>query len=184
MTIEIATIEDAGTIAEIYAPIVRSTGISFEDIPPTAEEMAARINQTLKTHPWLVLKNNGLVIAYAYATEHRARAAYRWSCETSVYVGEAARRTGAASQLYMRLFETLRELGYANALAGITLPNDPSVGFHEHIGFKPIGVYENIGFKNGEWRDVGWWTYRLQDLGSNPSDPRPFSAHIAASQTG
>ena len=180
MTIRVATANDAETIAEIYAPIVRDTGISFEDVPPTTEEMAGRIHSTLQTHPWLVYEKNGDVIGYAYATSHRSRAAYRWSCETSVYVGEAARRTGAAKKLYLKLFETLTHLGYANALAGITLPNIPSVGFHEHMGFEPIGIYKKVGFKNGEWRDVGWWNYPLQDMSDTPSDPLPFgeNAHL------
>ena len=175
--IRIAAAEDASSIAAIYAPFVSDTGISFENVPPTVEEMAERIERTLESHPWLVLEKHGEVIAYAYATAHRSRAAYRWSCETSVYVGEAARRTGAARRLYTALFETLRVLGYANALAGITLPNEPSVRFHETVGFEPIGVFKNVGFKNGVWRDVGWWSLPLQILGNSPADPLPFAAH-------
>ena len=179
--IRTATAKDAGDIAAIYAPIVSNTDISFEDVPPTEDEMAARIARTLQTHPWLVFEKDEAVIGYAYAAAHRTRAAYKWSCETSVYVGETARRTGAARQLYTALFECLRTLGYANALAGITLPNDPSVGFHEAMGFQPIGVYKNVGFKGGEWRDVGWWSLPLQALGASPADPLPFGAHQGTS---
>ena len=172
---QIATTADAEAIASIYAPFVTDSAISFEDTAPTTEEMAQRIERTLQTHPWLVFKKEDEVLGYAYATPHRSRAAYRWSCETSVYVGEAARRAGVAKKLYLKLFETLKSLGYANALAGITLPNKPSIGFHEHIGFQLIGIYKNIGFKNGEWRDVGWWDCPLQQLSNEPNDPLPFA---------
>ena len=175
MSIRVATPADAADVQAIYAPIVKSSGISFEDTAPSVSDMARRIESTLQTHPWLVMEQGGDVIAYAYASAHRQRSAYRWSCEVSVYVGEAARRTGAASRLYAKLFDTLRALGFANALAGITLPNDPSVGFHEHMGFRPIGIYPKIGFKNGAWRDVGWWNLELQALGADPSGPLYFS---------
>ena len=175
MSLQIATTADAEAIAAIYAPIVRETEISFEAAAPTPEEMAIRIARNLQTHPWLVFKKDDEVLGYAYATPHRSREAYRWSCETSVYIGEAARRTGIAKQLYLKLFETLKSLGYANALAGITLPNAPSVGFHEHIGFQLIGIYKNVGFKNGKWRDVGWWNCPLQKLSNDPGDPLPFA---------
>ena len=175
--IRVAAASDAREIAEIYAPIVTDTGISFEDEPPTTEEMAERISRTLKDFPWLVFEKDSAVIGYAYAAAHRSRAAYRWSCETSVYVSAAARRTGAARRLYIALLESLRGLGYANALAGITLPNEPSVGFHEAMGFEPIGIHKNIGFKSGAWRDVGWWNLPLQTLSHSPRSPLPFLEH-------
>ena len=180
MTIRIASAEDAADITAIYAPIVRETGISFEDDPPTVEEMAERISNVLETHPWLVLEIDGVVVAYAYATSHRSRGAYRWSCEVSVYVGEEARRLGAARRLYQHLFKTLAELGFANALAGITLPNEASIGFHEHMGFELIGIYPNVGFKNGAWRSVGWWNLPLQEMRPAPANPLPFSKNQQA----
>ena len=175
MTVRIATQEDSAAISAIYAPIVEGSGISFEEVAPPPDELADRITRTLSTHPWLVFEKDGDVTAYAYATPHRSRAAYRWSCETSVYVSAAARRTGAARTLYLKLFETLRALGYANALAGITLPNDPSRHFHEAMGFELIGIYPKVGFKSGAWRDVGWWNLSLQQMSDTPSNPLPFS---------
>lgn len=174
MNIRIANPSDGSDIAKIYAPIVKDTFISFEDIPPTSDEMSTRVEETLKTHPWLVVEENGHVIAYAYASPHRSRAAYKWSCDVSVYVSENARRTGTARTLYQHLFSTLIRQGYANAFAGIALPNKASVGFHERSGFKTIGVYPNVGFKNGSWRDVGWWSRPLQTLNDSPSQPLPF----------
>lgn len=174
MIVRIATANDGEDVAKIYAPIVKDTFISFEDVPPTADEMASRIETTLRTHPWIVIEENGAVVAYAYATPHRSRAAYRWSCNVSVYVGETVRRSGAARMLYQHLFSTLVRQGYANAFAGIALPNDASVGFHEHMGFKPVGTYPRVGFKKGSWRDVGWWSRPLQSLDDTPRHPLPF----------
>ncbi|MEE9380059.1 MAG: arsinothricin resistance N-acetyltransferase ArsN1 family B [Hyphomonadaceae bacterium] len=177
MTVRIANANDGADVAEIYAPIVKDTFISFEDVPPTASEMSARIEETLRTHPWLVVEEGGAILAYAYATPHRSRAAYGWSCDVSVYVGENARRTGAARTLYQHLFSTLIRQGYSNTFAGIALPNEASVGFHEHIGFEPVGIYPCVGFKKGSWRDVGWWSRPLQTLDNNPSQPLPFSGN-------
>ncbi len=174
MIVRIANADDGADIAEIYAPIVRDTFISFEAAPPSADEMSNRIVATLRMHPWLVIEKDGAVIAYAYATPHRSRAAYRWSCDVSVYVGENARRMGAARTLYQHLFSTLIRQGYASAFSGIALPNEASVGFHERMGFEPVGVYPRVGFKKGSWRDVGWWSHELQALDNNPRHPLPF----------
>lgn len=175
MRVRIADVDDGSDIAGIYRPIVRDTFISFEDVPPTADEMSARIESTLVTHPWLVIDQDGSVAAYAYATPHRARSAYQWSCDVSVYVGEKLRRTGAARMLYVTLFQTLVRQGYATAFAGIALPNTASVGFHEHMGFEAIGVYPRVGFKKGTWRDVGWWSRSLQVFEGEPTAPLLFS---------
>ncbi len=184
MTIRIARPEDGPDIAGIYAPIVESSFISFEEIAPTPDEMAGRIEATLKTHPWLVVEEAGRVIAYAYAGQHRTRGAYKWSCDVSVYVGEAGRRKGLARQLYARLFATLVNQGFVSAIAGITLPNEASVGLHEAMGFEPVGVYRRVGFKNGSWRDVGWWSCSLAAPPESPTDPLAFGAHRSAFDAG
>lgn len=177
MKIRIARPEDGADIAAIYAPIVEGTFISFEEVAPTPDEMAERIETTLKTHPWLVVEEAGRVIAYAYAGQHRTRGAYKWSCDVSVYVGEAGRRKGLARQLYGRLFSTLVNQGFVSAFAGITLPNEASVGLHEAMGFEPVGVYRRVGFKSGSWRDVGWWSRALVTPSDNPAAPLEFGAH-------
>ncbi len=174
MTIRIARAADGEALAKIYAPIVENTFISFEETPPTAAEMARRVEATLETHPWLVVEQAGTAVAFAYATAHRARAAYKWSCDVSVYVGEEARRQGLAGRLYKHLFDTLIRQGFGSVFAGIALPNEASVGFHERVGFEPVGTYPRVGFKNGSWRDVGWWSRSLQELPDNPSPPLPF----------
>jgi phosphinothricin acetyltransferase len=173
--IRCATEADGDALAAIYAPIVRDTAISFEVEPPDGAAMAARVAAMLPRWPWLVREDDGRVCAYAYATRHREREAYRWCVEVSVYVAADARRSGSARALYGALFELLRAQGHANAYAGITLPNAPSVGLHEALGFRPVGVYRRIGFKHGAWHDVGWWELTLESSERPPRPPIPFA---------
>ena len=102
-------------------------------------------------------------MGYAYGSMHRERAAYRWSVETSAYVDPGAQRTGIGRALYRALFEALARKGFCNALAGIALPNEPSVAFHRSVGFEPIGVFTKVGRKFGAWHDVAWLQRRLRD---------------------
>jgi len=174
--LRLATPEDAEAVAGIYAPVVRTSPTSFELTPPTTAEMAERIARTLSGHPWLVCERGGVVCGYAYAGVHRARPAYRWSTETAVYVADGARGTGVGRRMYLALFDLLRRQNFANAFAGITLPNEASVRLHESVGFEPIGVYRRIGYKCGAWHDVGWWGLRLADPDGDPPEPLPFEA--------
>lgn len=156
-TIRAATIADATAIQAIYAPLVEGTAISFEDIPPSVSEMAARIASTLEGYAYLVAERNGVVLGYAYASQHRARAAYRSSVDVTVYVSEEARRQRVGRALYGSLLPNLAERGFHAAFAGIALPNVGSVGLHEAMGFEPLGVYREVGKKFDRWHDVGWW---------------------------
>jgi len=90
--------------------------------------------------------------------------------EVSVYVAESDRRSGVGRALYTSLIECLRLQGFYNAYAGITLPNPASVALHENLGFQPVGVYKDVGFKLGQWHSVGWWSLALQD-DSPPTPP-------------
>ena len=169
MSIRSATAEDAGAILSIYAPIVEASPASFELETPSLAEMRRRISDAGDRYPWLVSKSeDGDVLGYAHASPHRTRPAYAWSVEVSVYVHEGRRRSGFGRALYESLLDTLTRQGYCNAYAGIVLPNPPSVGLHESLGFKPVGVYRGVGFKLGAWRDVGWWHYPLRDLPPTP----------------
>jgi phosphinothricin acetyltransferase len=157
---------DAAACASIYAPYVKDTAISFEEVPPTPPEMAERIERLTTTHAWLVAEDEREILGYAYACPHRERAAYRWTTEVSVYVDGRHQRRGAGRQLYDSLLNILTEQGYQVALAVIGLPNDASVAFHESFGFESAGVFHRLGFKFGEWWDVGWWQL---DLASGPA---------------
>jgi L-amino acid N-acyltransferase YncA len=164
---------DADAIADIYAPHVTAGYASFEDAPPTAAEFAARMSARPRL-PWLVAEDAGSVAGFAFGAPHRRRAAYRWSVDCSVYLAAAARGHGVGRVLYAALLPELRTLGYVSAFAGIALPNPASVGLHEAMGFTPVGVYRNVGFKLGEWRDVGWWQLSLAAPPERPDEPREW----------
>jgi phosphinothricin acetyltransferase len=169
--IRLANVHDGDEIAGIYRPFVDSTIISFETVPPDASQMSHRIASTLVGYPWLVCDWDGRVAGYAYATKHRERTAYQWSVDTSAYVRPEYWRRGVGVGLYRSLFAILSAQGFVNAYAGIALPNPASVGLHEAVGFRPIGVYRSVGYKLGAWHDVGWWERRLQNHGASPSKP-------------
>jgi L-amino acid N-acyltransferase YncA len=164
---------DAEACAAIYAPYVTDTTITFEYDPPTPAEMAHRIASALSTHAWVVLEDdNGRVIGYAYGGPFKARQAYDWSCEVSVYLEMGTRRKGGGRALYEALFERLAERGYRMAAAGMTLPNDASVGLHHAMGFEPVGTYRRIGWKNGGWHDVAWAQREIATGDDPPTEPR------------
>ena len=172
--IRLATAADAARIQAIYAHYVRETVVSFELEPPSVDEMAERLR---KAHAWLVCEaGQGIVAGYAYASKHRDRAAYQWSVDVTVYIDPAFHRKGVGRGLYTALFGLLRLQGYYNAYAGITQPNDGSVGLHTAMGFQPVGVYRGVGYKFGHWHDVVWLSLRLQPLSASPTAPRPIAA--------
>jgi L-amino acid N-acyltransferase YncA len=162
---------DAAACAEIYAPSVESTPISFETVPPDAAELARRIAKYAATHQFLVAEEGGEVLGYAYACRWAERAAYDWSVETSIYVAAGQQGKGVGRALYAELFDRLRAQGFRIAVAGITLPNPASIGLHESMGFEPIGALRDIGWKEDGWRDVGFWQLSLQPLGEGAPDP-------------
>ena len=159
LTIREATPEDAEVVAAIYAPFVTDTAVSFEEVAPSADEMAQRL---MESHLWLVAERNGEVVGYAYAAPFHPRASYRWSVEVSIYLAEEARGHGVGRQLLGRLLEELRAAGFVNAFAGTTLPNDGSVALFESFGFERIALQRGVGYKLGAWHDVGWWQLQLR----------------------
>ena len=167
--IRLATEHDSQQVSAIYAPYVRGTNISFELEPPGEEEMRMRIRGTIAHLPWLVCERDEHVLGYAYAAKHGVRPAYDWSVNTSVYVDEGNHRAGIGRALYTSLFEILKLQGFHNAYAGITLPNPASVGMHERLGFRPVGVYRTVGYKHGAWHDVGYWQLNLRECTTKPS---------------
>ena len=166
---------DASGIAAIYAPYVRDTAVSFEIEPPTADIMRQRIASTLETHPWLVADHGGETVGFAYAGQHSARAGYRWTVDVTVYVSAARRHEGVGRTLYAVLLDVLRWQGFRSAFAEIVLPNPGSVRLHETAGFKPVGVHNDVGFKLGSWRNIGYWRLGLAEGAAPPCEPVPFA---------
>jgi L-amino acid N-acyltransferase YncA len=156
MPVRLATLDDAAACAAIYAPYVVETAVSFEEEPPGVDVIAGRMQDALARHAWFVLEDDGRVVGYAYARRFAERAAYRWSCETSIFVEMGRRRSGAGRALYRALLPRLAERGYRRAMAGMTLPNEASAGLHRALGFEPVGVYRRVGYKGGAWHDVAW----------------------------
>lgn len=153
--------EDAARCAEIYRPFVCHSAITFEEDAPDEAGMAARIAEYQASHAWLVAEVDGVVAGYAYAGPHNARAAYRLSVNVSVYVDPGFARQGIGRALYTELFAALKAQQRHAAFALITLPNEASVALHEALGFRPVGVLKEVGWKRGTWHDVGWWQLLL-----------------------
>lgn len=154
------TLQDAEAIRAIYSAYI-PTPITFEIEIPSVEEMRKRISEYTNSYPWIVLEKNDVIVAYAYATHFKSRAAYRWSVESSVYVDEKHTGHGYGKTLYTELMKRLKEIGVHNVIGGITLPNTASTGLHESLGFKCVGKFPEVGFKNGKWWEVGYWQLTL-----------------------
>jgi len=177
VTIRAATAEDAAEIAAVYAPHVEASYASFEEVAPAAAEMARRMADP-PALPWLVAEREGAVVGFAYAAHHRARPAYRWSCDLSVYLAADATGQGVGTALYARLVPLVRDLGHVSAYAAIALPNDASEALHRAQGFVPLGTFRDVGFKRGEWRDVAWFHLPLVAPPALPGEPRAWDGTL------
>ena len=168
-TIRTAIASDAAAFLEIYAPFILKTAATFETEVPSIESFSQRITTYQQDWPWLTYTCDGVIAGYAYATKHRERSAYQWSVESSVYVHDHFQQKGIAMILYQKLFAILKYQGCRNVYAGITLPNDKSVRFHQKCGFSWIADYNNIGYKLGRWHTVSWWQLALNPYDKDPA---------------
>ena len=173
--IRIATKDDAAGMLEIYTPFILNSGITQETEVPSVEDFQQRVISNLEERPWLVCEINNQVAGYAYAGKHRDRKGYQWCTEPSVYISEKYFGFGIANALYTALFDILKIQGYVNAYAVITLPNDRSIAFHKKFGFDFLTTYKKIGYKLGQWHDVGWMQYEINPHNEEPADPIKFS---------
>lgn len=173
-----ATPEDAVAIAAIYAPHVLAGTVSFETEAPDTRAMRTRMAASAGLYPWIVATHGdpkGGVLGYAYATRFSEREAYRWVVETSIYVADVAQRQGVGRLLYEALVDTLRAQGFAQAIGRIALPNSNSIALHESVGFRRAGVFRGVGYKHGQWIDVGYWQCELAEPAVPPVEPRRFA---------
>lgn len=166
VTIRRATPKDAAFIAETYRPFVEDGFASFENIAPDANEIARRMAAAADLYPWLIAEDTA-PLAYAYASQHRTRAAYVTSVDTAIYCAPDARGKGVGKSLYRALLDLLTRQNYVMAFAGIVVPNEASIALHRAVGFELVGTYPNVGYKQGAWRETQWWGRRLAD----PQDP-------------
>jgi phosphinothricin acetyltransferase len=173
--IRIARPEDAAAVHAIYAPHVAAGAATFETELPGVNAMRERMTTRLAHYPWLVWEEAGELLAYAYASRFRDRAAYDWIAETSIYVHTAARRRGIARRLYGALLDSMRMQGINQAVGVITLPGAESVAMHEAMGFAAAGVWRKAGYKLGQWWDVGVWQKELAAPANPPSPVLPFA---------
>ena len=172
----VATPDDASGLLAIYAPYVRETGITFEYEVPGVEEFAGRIARTLERYPYLVAcdEETGAALGYAYVGAFKSRAAYDWAVETSIYVDRAARGRHVGRALHDALEKACRAMGVRNLEACITYPDEGgSVGFHERLGYRMVGRFENCGYKLGTWRHMVWME---KHIGSHEGAPEPLKA--------
>jgi L-amino acid N-acyltransferase YncA len=170
--VRLATEADSASILEIYTPFISDTVITFEYKVPTVTEFGKRITDIQKKYPYIICEVNGSVVGYAYASQFNERAAYDWSVDFSIYIKPQYHRKNIGKALYFTLFELLKLQGYYNAYAGVTLPNIKSESLHQSFGFKPIGVYQNVGYKFGDWHDVKWFQLKIQDYSKSPTTPK------------
>lgn len=175
--IRLAREADAAAIASIYRRYVEESRISFEEEAPDALEMQRRIaGDKPGLYPWLVAEEYGSLLGYAASSPFRTRPAYRWIVETGIYLDPAAQGRGVGRALLSELLALLQRQGFAAAIGAIALPNDSSVALHEKLGFFHTGTYRQVGFKMGEWLDVGLWQRELAARETPPVEPLPFAS--------
>ena len=173
MKIRPVSIADAPALAEIYAPYVLETDVTFDTDVPTAEWFEEKIRSITPFYPFIVACEDGEVLGYAYAHEFRPRTAFVWSVETTVYVRRERRGGGVGTALCRRLEELLKAQGVVNLYACITDTNRESVAFHERLGYGLIGRFENCGYKLGRWLGVVWLG---KALGGHDDPPKEVQA--------
>lgn len=171
MSIRPATLQDVPRILEIYAPYVENTAISFEYTVPTLEEFTQRFLGITAQFPWLVWEENGIVLGYAYGSLPFERAAYQWSAEASIYLCPEACGKGIGKQLYAALEQILQAQGYRKVYAIITTANEPSIAFHQAVGYRLTATMPDCGYKFGKWYGTVWMEKDLNTWEHPPQKP-------------
>ena len=155
-----ANSKDAKAIASIYNHYILNSAISFEEKPINEKIIIERINSNEK-NKWWIYESADELLGYAYSTKWKSRSAYRYTVESSIYLKPNNFRNGIGTALYTKLLESLKKEGFRRVLAGISLPNDSSVLFHENFGFKKVGQLESVGYKFKKWIDIGYWELKI-----------------------
>jgi phosphinothricin acetyltransferase len=148
---------DTAAICRIYNYYVENTVITFDETPVKAEIMEEHIRKITAHFPWFVWEEGGKIAGYAYLHPWKERWAYRFSTEDSIYLTQEAQGKGVGEKLLSRLLGEVKKTEIHTVVAGITLPNEKSIGLHEKFGFKKTAHFPEIGYKLGKWLDVGYW---------------------------
>lgn len=163
--------DDAEAVLAIYKPFVTDSVVTFEELVPSVDEFRRRIASILVESPYLVCELDGRIVGYAYASAYRSRSSYRWNREVTVYINPGFHGMKIGKALYTALFDITRKQNFSNLLGIITLPNQSSVGLHEHMGFQAVGVFQRVGYKMNQWLNVGWWELNLHPEWDTPIEP-------------
>lgn len=155
---------DAEDILGIYSYYVENTAISFEHKTPCICEFKERMEGIMKRYPYIVIEGEGKILGYAYANTFKDRKAYDWSVELSIYIKRDSRGNGLGRRLYEALEERLESMGIKNLYACIAYPDvcddeyldRSSVLFHQHMGFKTVGLFKDCGRKFDRWYSMIW----------------------------
>lgn len=163
ISIRFAKPEDAKELLKIYAYYVTDTAISFETEVPSEEEFKLRIEEVLKSYPFIVACKDDEILGYAYLHSFVGRKAYELSAETTIYLNPDKKKMGIGKKLYSVLEDIAKEQNITNLYSCIGYVdkedeylNNNSVQFHEHIGFRMVGKFENCGHKFGRWYHMVW----------------------------
>lgn len=180
--IRLITEDDIAAALEVYKPYVLNTAITFEYEVPTIAEFTHKVKTISTGYPWLVCEHNNEIIGYAYGSLHRARTAYTWSPESTVYMDGRFHGRGVARVLYETLFEILKLQGYINVYAGVGIPNEKSEAFHEALGFYELGIFRKVGYKLGKWHDTRWFQLHLAEHVIDPPWPKQMDAVVGTDE--
>lgn len=164
---------------ELYSPYITDTTVSFEIEVPSLAEFKSRIQAISCDYPVVVCVEDGKLLGYGYAHRLQERAAYQWNAELSVYVDKQVQHKGIGKGLYQRLFALLRLQHVVRVYSIVTMPNEPSIGFHEAFGFTRCALLAHTGFKFGGWHDVVW----MEKVIDEQSVPLPWISIDQVSET-
>ncbi|MDD3222253.1 MAG: N-acetyltransferase family protein [Clostridia bacterium] len=172
MILQLIKEEDIAEVLEIYTPYILNTCITYEYDVPSLESFSERVNHYTEQYPWIVAKDHGKIVGYAYASTYRGREAYQWCCELSVYLRSEYQGIDLGRTLYSALMDLLTLQGYYTVYGVISLPNEASIALHNQLGFTMEGVQKNSGFKHGEWHHTAIMSKALQDYTAPETAPK------------
>ena len=171
-----AAISDASDLAVIYKYYVDNFPYSFEYDAPDTAEFESRIAEITEFFPFFVYEKDGEILGFAYAHKYKAREAYKWICETSIYVKHDILQRGIGTALYNELLPALKMQGFTKVFAVIGCPNEGSERFHEKMGFTLLAAFPDMGYKQDSWHDVKYYVYDLNPVTAHMESPIPFLA--------